>query len=250
MESSSSPVEALLSAHAFNDALRTVEAAWTSSADSFVLRARALGGLGRFEDAISELEKVVSATNLSSVVRADALVRAQGYRARVSNDTTTMLRELGRALAMVGEGGIGSDWVPARERAPEAADVAGRAHLESATLFARKRAKKLAEEALERARPPWATLPSCTEGRPPSPCTSTVASRRGRSTTRRARPAGNASAGWAWPASPCCSATSRRATRCSTTSPGAATISIRGSSRWSYSARSSAGARWRACSAT
>jgi tetratricopeptide (TPR) repeat protein len=152
MNSTPPSVEALLDVHAFNAALREVEEGWTSSAESFVLRARALGGLGRFDEAITELEKVVAATNLSPLVRADALVRAQGYRARVSNDTTAMLRDLGRALEMIGEGGIGNDWTPAKERAPEVASVAGRAHLESATLFARKRAKKLADEALERAR--------------------------------------------------------------------------------------------------
>ncbi len=152
MNSTPPSVEALLHAHAFNAALREVEANWTSSAESFVLRARALGGLGRFDEAITELEKVVAASNLSPLVRADALVRAQSYRARVSNDTTAMLRDLGRALEMIGEGGIGNDWVPQTERDAEVADVAGRAHLESATLYARKRAKKLADEALERAR--------------------------------------------------------------------------------------------------
>jgi tetratricopeptide (TPR) repeat protein len=147
-----SPVEALLDAHAFNAALRHVETRWTPSSDAFVLRARALGGLGRFEEAIAELEKVASAAHLSPLVRADALVRAQGYRARVSNDTGTMLKELGRALDMLGEGGIGSDWSPASERAPDVASVAARAHLESATLFARKRAQELADQAIERAR--------------------------------------------------------------------------------------------------
>ena len=68
MNSTPSTVEALLNAHAFNAALREVEATWTSSAESFVLRARALGGLGRFDDAIANAQAAIEQARLAGNV--------------------------------------------------------------------------------------------------------------------------------------------------------------------------------------